>query len=178
VSWARHHHHHRAGDRTTAGCAILISTALRIRRSHRIRRRFDDHHDRLPRVLEVQVGPTHHRRSPVPAVTLIGMRTIAFFLATGRQPHYRRGVPLDGLDGVRRRGPQLLGRTVDVPGNDFLEVMVAGGKSSDGVYSDATSVVVGLALPGMAIRGIGIAEPSTGRQSPPVPTTEASADLR
>ena len=106
------------------------------------------------------------------------MRTIAFFLATGRQPHYRRGVPLDGLDGVRRRGPQLLGRTVDVPGNDFLEVMVAAGKSSDGVYSDATSVVVGLALPGMAIRGIGIAEPSTGRQNPPVPTTEASADLR
>ena len=56
--------------------------------------------------------------------------------------------------------------------------MVAGGKPSDGVYSDATSVVVGLALPGMAIREIGIAEPSTGRQSPPVPTKEASADLR
>jgi hypothetical protein len=111
-------------------------------------------------------------------VTLIGMRTIAFFLATGRQPHYRRGVPLDGLDGVRRRGPQLLGRTVDVPGNDFLEVMVAGGKPSDGVYSDAISVVVELALPGMAIRDIGIAKPSTGRQSPPVPTKEASADLR
>ena len=55
--------------------------------------------------------------------------------------------PARRVDGVRRRGPQRLGRTVDPPGNDFLEVMVAGGKPSDGVYSDATSVV-GLAYLG------------------------------
>ena len=75
------------------------------------------------------------------------MLTIAFFLTTARHPHYRRGFPLDRLDGVPRRGPQRLGRTLIYQGNDFLEVMVAGGKPSDGVYADATSVV-GLAYLG------------------------------
>jgi len=62
-------------------------------------------------------------------------------------------------------------------GNDSLEVMVAGGKPSHGVLLRRHQRCRAR-LPGMAIRDIGIAKPSTGRQSPPVPTKEASADLR
>ena len=64
-------------------------------------------------------------------------------------------------------------------GNDFLGAMARGGMPSPGVLlSPGATSVVGLAYLGWLSAVFGVAEPSTGRQSPPVPTKEASADPR
>ena len=96
------------------------------------------------------------------------MLTIAFFLATGRYLHYRRGVPLDGWTAYAVAVLNVFAVPSIHRGNDFLGATAPGRMPSPGVLLRRHQRCRAR-LPGMAIHDIGIAEPSTGRQEPTRP---------
>ena len=135
-----------------------------------------DYHDRLPRSSGVHVS-----RPPPPAVTgtcsdPIGVLTTAFFLVTYGTRTTGAASRSTGWTAYALAVLNVVAIPLIHQGNDFLEVMVAGRAVRRVLLRRHQRRRA--RLPGMAIRGIRVDEPSTGRQSPPVPTTEASADLR